>query len=79
LFGDLEVHTANNVSAAQMSLQKAEQEEGDEDFVEEDEFEGLAGDYSRVSVQKEAYVYKSESSERQPSLNGSKLLEQDVS
>lgn len=59
MFGDLEVHTASNVSAAQMSLQKAEQEGGDEDFVEEDEFEGLAGDYSRVSVQKEAYVYKS--------------------
>ena len=60
LFGDLEVLTAGKVSVDQtLKLKSDKLVRDDDDFVEEDEFEGLEGNYSRVSIQKEAYEYKS--------------------
>lgn len=61
LFGDLEVLTTGKVSVAETPASDLKLIDVDE-FIEEDEFEGLEGNYSRVSIQKEAYEYKSQPS-----------------
>lgn len=50
LFGELETHTAGNASSQRPISERAADLREDDEFLEEDEFEGLNGDHSRISI-----------------------------
>ena len=50
LFGELETHTAGNASSQRLISERAADLREDDEFLEEDEFEGLNGDHSRISI-----------------------------